>query len=248
MPASSLTTILSSFSHLEVLPNPPDYDDRRHTFLLPLDATPRKKGSLHHLSKTDQDKARSACLTLQILFPHEFLLALDILDRGFVTRFVIKVTAKPGGTVGEEGTIEDDDVVNEIFYVQSSSAAFQKSSKSRYKPRNNITSALHYEVRLDSWNCSCPAFTASAFSTLNTNTVTEDSSKSERLASKSENEETWNFGGTTIRDVGRVPSCKHILAAVLVKAAPNLFHDGFTERVVSRDEAAAWAAGWADCG
>jgi hypothetical protein len=47
-------------------------------------------------------------------------------------------------------------------------------------------------------------------------------------------------------DTGRVPSCKHILAAVLAKAAPKLFKGGFKERVASKEEIVAWGSGWGE--
>ena len=77
-------------------------------------------------------------------------------------------------------------------------------------------------------------------------------------ASKTEENEhdmmkDWKFGGSITRsDVANgVPVCKHILAAVMSKAAPSLFAEDIhvrTRREVTESEMAGWGAGWGDGG
>jgi hypothetical protein len=63
----------------------------------------------------------------------------------------------------------------------------------------------------------------------------------------------WNFGGTATREgLGAgVAVCKHILAAVVAKAAPSLFVEGVNVHIkgdVGMEEMAGWGAGWGDGG
>ena len=54
--------------------------------------------------------------------------------------------------------------------------------------------------------------------------------------------ERWSFGGLSLGE-GAMPVCKHLLACVLVEKCRAL-RGCVEERVVSREEAAAWAAAW----
>lgn len=59
--------------------------------------------------------------------------------------------------------------------------------------------------------------------------------------------ERFGFGGLRrgTGETGHVPPvCKHLLACLLVERAPGLFAGSVEEKVVSVEEAAAWAAGW----
>jgi hypothetical protein len=64
-----------------------------------------------------------------------------------------------------------------------------------------------------------------------------------------EEEADWRFGGlATVRSATPTPVCKHILAAVLAKAAPRLFSNGVTEKAVTPEELMGWGAGWGEFG
>lgn len=160
----------------------------------------------------DAPGAKELLLTLHALFPNELLPALDLLDRGLVVRHR-----------------------HSAYYVQS---AQQQSSKGSSRFRSATSdSTTHYEVRLDAWSCSCPAFTFSAFkadpqTTLNTLGTNIDTSNF-----------GWLFGGLT-RGTD-MPICKHLLACVLVEHC-SLFSHLVEEREISVEEAAGWAAGWGD--
>ncbi|KIW12889.1 hypothetical protein PV08_08076 [Exophiala spinifera] len=250
---------------------------------------------LHALSEQDNQRARSLFLTLHVLFPHELLPALDLLDRGLVTRlitleapevcatgiidshFVSEPTESSSGPSGSASaplsaghqTLEGQEpnhFRDEVFYIQSSSASSSSSAAatSHHRKQTSSGAAPFYEVRLDSWNCTCPAFSVSAFHSLMMKGHYETKTEAEPVPAgpphrwtnnqgKGESKSsTWRFGGVAVDTAStsspRPPSCKHILAAVLAKAAPGLFAHGVTSRTVSRDESVGWGAGWGEFG
>lgn len=130
-------------------------------------------------------------LTLHCVFPNEFLLALDILDRGLVRRVRTRCRNESGERNGDEAHAE-----REPTGVQSDEGGKDKnkSSKTQQEDFFFVTSASiasstlrpsfpasqpggaqsqlqtqkqwqeeGYEVRLQAWNCTCPSFTLSAF-------------------------------------------------------------------------------------
>jgi hypothetical protein len=65
----------------------------------------------------------------------------------------------------------------------------------------------------------------------------------------------WRFGGVATNPSSRpsaphsLPSCKHILAAVLAKVAPGLFaKHGVIQKAVTHEELVGWGAGWGEFG
>ncbi|CAN9372512.1 unnamed protein product [Alternaria sp. RS040] len=123
------------------------------------------------------DATRKQLLSLQVIFPTEFVPALDLLDRRLVTRFHIRneeqmAELKTVVDVGDqqqdvhmiqdtavEMTDKDEvkDFNNTIYYVRSA----QQQRSSRFATSYDTTT--YYQVRLRAWNCSCPAFAFSAF-------------------------------------------------------------------------------------
>ena len=214
---TSNTLLTSALSHLaaRLSTNQPPY----HPLPSPIPSLPAP----------DLSSTKSVLIALHFLFPHELLPTLDILDRGLVNRLLIA----------------PDSI--EVFYVQSASAVTLKSTsrsnKSRYKNAFN-PSSVYYEVRLDAWNCSCPAFAFSAFGR------DGDEDEDESPDGKNQDDEReglgWAFGGTLTRPGTVTPTCKHILAAVLGKQLPSLFGAGVVVKEVSAVAAAGWAAGWAE--
>ncbi len=221
---------------------------------------------LSQLSPNDTKNAKSIFLTLHFLFPHELLPALDLLDRKLVT------TLRFG-----------PDNKYEVFYVQSASAQSANPShvtaradrQPRYYDARRKAKATdtYYEVRLDSWNCSCAGFAFDGFKGLDVEEGEGDGV--ERIGpgdggygrgagdggpstSVGEDEEGDNagkreadgtkfvFGGLATRKTEPVPICKHILAAALVKAAPDLFGCCVKVKEVSTAELAGWGAGYGD--
>jgi hypothetical protein len=227
----------------------------------------RYSGQLHHLSPEDTTKARSVFLTLHVLFPHHLLPALDLLDRGLVTRLIPKIEqSQSDGDRAKLATAgaHDREAASpsppwEVYYIQSSSAVTSKPNPRRKK---QSVSATFYEVRLDSWNCSCPAFSVDAFQgSMNScddiddkvsmpQTSEQEEQLDQSFSTRNESEGVgWRVGGTTtLPSSGSTPICKHILAATLARVAPKLFSTGITESRVSREQLAGWGGGWGEFG
>ena len=212
--------------------------------------------SLSSLRRQDLKYAKSVFTTLHFLFPHELLPALDLLDRKLVTQLRLMTS-----TVTDQGTVtprpteqtvpatDTEQTTWEIFYVQSASATSSSSkTKSRYRRVYN-PAGTYYEVRLDAWNCTCPAFAYSAFG--GSLDLDQDQSRlgdeDDQTGSEMEGVgKEWRFGGTLAREGNGAPICKHILAVTLGKSLPGLFGNGVEKKVVTALEAAGWGGGWGD--
>ncbi|KAL4928245.1 uncharacterized protein BDV17DRAFT_264535 [Aspergillus undulatus] len=121
-------------------------------------------------------------LTLHCIFPNEFLLALDILDRGLVRR--VRIRDGDGDETPTENS-QSSGRQEDFFFVTSASTISSTPSSPKPRPpsslfpasqarseldhmHNEARSLKHwqekgYEVRLQAWNCTCPPFTLSAF-------------------------------------------------------------------------------------
>lgn len=217
--------------------------------------SPRRsnQNSLTSLPQESTELAKSALLTLHFLFPFDFLPALDLIDRQLVQKLWCQ---HPDSTA----------VSINVFYVQSASAVIASSSRTgskggRFGNRNYAATRMHYEVRLDAWNCTCPAFAAATLKLImgesSPESVRPQSTERQPKGSETRNEgdvteddhgkiETVLIGGVATKDAALVPVCKHILAAALCEASPVLFGAGMNIREVNVDELAAWAAGWGE--
>ncbi|KAL4801447.1 hypothetical protein BDV18DRAFT_167368 [Aspergillus unguis] len=121
-------------------------------------------------------------LTLHCIFPNEFLLALDILDRGLVRR--VRTRYRTGHGEEDESYEQSENSTNQsewsdprerredFFFVTSASTAQNTSRSSFPATQSEDHHHMHqqkkwqdkgYEVRLQAWNCTCPSFTISAF-------------------------------------------------------------------------------------
>ncbi|KIW93062.1 uncharacterized protein Z519_06912 [Cladophialophora bantiana CBS 173.52] len=267
---SLLNAILKTLSHLsEVKASQQDNQVPTHLPNYPQHAS---HNGIQALPISDRDRARSVFLTLHALFPHELLPALDLLDRGLVTKLVVELAAlriDDQGMAKGRGSVDEDRSVLECsdlqlqlqsngkswgtFYIQSSSTTDRPTSTRQFHSRrgNTSTTGPIYEVSLDSWNCTCPAFSVSVFQSLNLRFnqdfgANEDDVVGRVGDSKRKMKDDWKFGGTATIKMGRVPSCKHLMAATLAKVAPSLFTDGVKETIVSREEVVAWGGGWGE--
>jgi len=181
------------------------------------------------------EQARSTMLTLHFMFPHELLPALDLLDRRLVNKFRCPYGDDPSSAL-------------EMFYVQSASAVTdpinRRSANSRFRNAWSATK-VHYEVRLDAWNCTCAAFAQSQLKLL----LREPRHEEEPAVLDPSNGTTRpgnRFGGIATKTDSVVPTCKHILAVVMAEAAPRLLGAGVQTRDISVQEMAAWSAGWGE--
>lgn len=181
---------------------------------------------------------RQVMLTLHVLYPNEFLPALDLLDRRLVTRLIVsnerrdETQEAPSNIKASkaDGAISEDGLV--VYYVRSA----QQQRAGRFATSYDATT--NYEVRLTAWNCSCPAFAFAAFpSSFEPATATSEPGPHSRTYDKAS-----TVGGIYGRS-DDVPVCKHILACILAERC-SLFTDFVEERRVSNAEYAGWAAGW----
>ncbi|KAF2640951.1 hypothetical protein P280DRAFT_518291 [Massarina eburnea CBS 473.64] len=188
------------------------------------------------------ESVRKLLLALHVLFPNEVLPALDLLDRRLVTR--LRVQRCPPNL--------SDDAEHTIYYVRSA-----QTRSSRFTTTHETQTS--YQVRLEAWNCSCPAFAFSAFppiSTSKTSTIPATISVPDTLPTSPSSTQEWSFGGLSLDtsmgtgDASTTsplpPVCKHLLACVLVDRCAPLFGAFVEERVVDVEEACGWAAGWGD--
>ncbi|KKA16788.1 hypothetical protein T310_9608 [Rasamsonia emersonii CBS 393.64] len=208
---TSLITQLASFE------NPTTKDGPAHhtgALLSRNQEHERAKNTLSRLPASDLSRVKSLMLTLHCLFPNELLLALDILDRRLVKRFIVREElelASAAGTVEEEEEREasprgNAQQINSAFSPGQADEEEIYFVRSMFQPSTRGGPPKTYEVRLRSWNCTCPAFALSAFRDLETH-VAEAASPSAREEDTASyllpNDETCWFGGTLTRDPSR---------------------------------------------
>ncbi|KAL8380971.1 hypothetical protein RB595_005325 [Gaeumannomyces hyphopodioides] len=193
---------------------------------------------------------RPLLTTLHALFPTILLAALDLLDRGLVSRLEMQT--------------DDAATSNVAYHVRSAVTARRRqrqpsSSSSKAGPADPT-----YAVRLGAWSCSCAAFAFSAFP--------GGGGRDPRDSGASGGLETggggggWEFGGLSIDgreqqlghgsggdddnddgdaglvEVRGVPCCKHLLACLLADGWP-VARRCVAARRVSREELAGIMAG-----
>lgn len=150
--------------------------------------------------------------TLHVLFPSLLLPALDLLDRGLVTRVLRaepaqKQEAQRGPGEGAEeghGGVDPGDeaaAADTGLYVVRSLASTMKRRDGTY-----------HVVLLHAWSCTCPSFTLDAFPPGPLTHHGEAGTAAERSGGA----EGWSFGGVSVDGLG-VPCCKHLLACVLAE-------------------------------
>lgn len=214
-------------------------------------ATTRAAANPINQLKNIPASARQLLTTLHVLLvPGQLWQALDLLDRGLVTRIlgvfppsvpnhsaVVPTQAHihlPGcveqdGEIygaGESAKKERIELDNTFYAVRSAQGAKGKGSK--YGGASGHASAgtgLSYVVRLQAWNCSCAAFTFSAFpATMSPFVPTycegDGRVNSAKMQVGKERTEAWQFGGLSrdgMDDRSSVPCCKHLLACLLAE-------------------------------
>ncbi|RWA11663.1 hypothetical protein EKO27_g3456 [Xylaria grammica] len=218
---------------------------------------------------------RPILTTLHVLYPSTLLPALDLLDRRLVTRVILKrdsASHPPRMQTGRDLTIISDQEAqaggesSNIPEEQDGSGApplyhLVRSAQPQSHRRRHSTSAggQVYIVRLESWNCTCAAFSFSAFPPLPSSTFSspgptvdgyqilpastsrEEDTKLRDAESGENAEQAWEFGGLSAdgRDgTGGVPCCKHLLACVLAEKWNGVLGGYMEERLVGREEAA----------
>ena len=187
--------------------------------------------------------------TLHLFFPNELLPALDLLDRGLVSKLVQRKEIVVSDSSHQGGTTKG-------FYIVRSSASLNRgqsyaSHRSDQEDRSQVRNRnLSYEVRLVAWNCTCPAFAFDMVSSLSGNSAWEGNSHTPVTKEYTKTSPGWIYGGLRrvdphTEEQRKVPICKHLLACLLVERCPAL-KQYIDEREVSDEEVAGWAAGWGD--
>lgn len=201
----------------------------------------------------DVPSEKTALLSaLHVLFPSLLLPALDLLDRGLVTRVLRRnPTELRGGEQGPEGkgnqpedsaegagpvgTGDKEGTQGGGFHVVRSLATTMKRRDGGY-----------YVVFLDTWNCTCPSFAFDAFPPV---TSTSGLMKDEKRISgegATKTEERWTFGGlsTEGRDGSgaSIPCCKHLLACVLAEQWPGVLGSYVPVKSLGKGEIAGLVA------
>jgi hypothetical protein len=170
--------------------------------------------------------------------------ALDLLDRGLVTRFVLASDSNKPPEQAEHAQASHSELNDAgrkqtiAYYVRT---AQKPSSRSRA-----AQATTSYEVHLTAWSCSCPAFAFAAFpaSLPLDNSVGYTAMEQDEAAEGDWFRETgWRFGGLTRGN--DVPTCKHLLACMIAEKCGG-FARLVEEKEVGVEEAAGWAAGWGD--
>lgn len=226
------------------------------------------------------EPVKKQLLSLQVLFPNEFLPALDLLDRRLITRFRIG-NGEPLPTTGIDAAAHPDVQVHNAETAQAVNQPMTDSIKSTHcgtttihpplctTPGNSDTvhyvrsaqqrpsrystsydSTTSYEVRLQAWNCTCPAFAFAAFPSVHPDPPVriyndEDTDHDAQNEATGTGAKEWVFGGVSLGE-SMPPVCKHLLACVLAERCKGIFGSCVEERSVSVETAAGWAAGWGD--
>ncbi|KAA8647515.1 hypothetical protein EYZ11_009756 [Aspergillus tanneri] len=177
-------------------------------------------------------------LTLHCFFPNELLLALDILDRGLVRRIATQLPTQ------EDLDPSTDPPNISTFFVISASTAPPASTRA--------VETKGYEVRLQAWNCTCPALTIATFRNSHSSQSGDgDGGGAGYDVVLGEGSPSYYpFGGAlTWESSTRMspPVCKHLLACLLMVRCPGVFAAASKAASlisVSAEELAGWCAGW----
>lgn len=217
-------------------------------------------------------ETKNLLLTLHILFPNEFLPALDVLDRRLLTRFTIRSAPAPAptpaapspavrnhGAESSKPTSTPPDDVDPppttppaLFFVRSAQPARPAAAAATAPTTSRFHDPLatHYEVRPLAWNCSCPAFAFSAYPVGDEGEGDAAAWTAEDARTQEAYDAQWRSGGGGedwqfggLGLGGTAPLCKHLLACVLAERVA-LFRGMVEEKEVSAQELAGWAAGW----
>jgi hypothetical protein len=181
------------------------------------------------------------------------LQALDLLDRGLVTRVILQdLTENETGEREEvervmppqahvhlasemETSGEAKRKPNTVYLVRSS-----QPQKSRFSTSTSASApGTIYTVRLEAWNCSCAAFAFSAFpggNSSGSSWTMDDESEGED--EREDGEREWEFGGLCSDE--SVPTCKHLVACLLGERWEGVLGGYVKERVVGREEMAGF--------
>jgi hypothetical protein len=202
---------------------------------------------------SDDSNWRQQLLTLHVIFPSLLLPALDLLDRGLVTRLIVanptqaaashtshgpqdsETEAVQGqhrnqGLVSQEATSFGKDQIC-IYSVQSAA-----STSSRGRRRHTPQVSKTYAVHLDAWSCNCGGFALDAYSNYDVTSITEQLQESTISPG-----EFGSLGMDARLGLQEdFPCCKHLLACLLAVR----WRGGYVEdKYITKEELAAIIGG-----
>src|ERR1700760_2452987 len=179
--------------------------DSASSAIQPLKATDtdHTETNLNPLSnETLPSSARTLLLTLHVLYPTQFLPALDILDRRLLTRLIPPSSTQPPSA--EPPSPPSRRTHHQGIYLVRSAAATSTSTQPPHDASaatTSTTSRFHdvlapqvYEVRLRAGNCSCPAFVFAAFPAAADDDDDDDGDVAEAGVGEEQEELEWLAG------------------------------------------------------
>ncbi|KAL7929127.1 hypothetical protein V8C35DRAFT_316304 [Trichoderma chlorosporum] len=200
---------------------------------------------------------RRQLLTLHVIFPSLLLPALDLLDRGLVTRLLVAneshnaleraASLVPPISI-ENGIPQNIDkhcesVVpdswqatgcrEQICMYTVQSAASNTTRRKRHAPQT----AKVYVVHLDAWSCSCGGFALDAYSHYDV------ANNSEKLQNSAPPGWAGNWGLDRLASLEDFPCCKHLLACLLAEKWRNAPGGQVHDRYTTKEELAAIIGG-----
>jgi hypothetical protein len=212
--------------------------------------------------------SRTLITTLHVIYPSLLLPALDLLDRGLVTRVLVLDNSTPASVQSPplvssaEAEIEQArrDARAASFHLVRS-AQQQPARRGRRPPPALLEDAGRgptYLVCTQAWSCDCAAFAFGAFPAVSgekdraatagyqIRPADDDAGGGNVEHALRGGAHGWEFGGLSLdsRDdgtgvaSGTPPCCKHLLACVLAERWGSVLGDYVQERKVGREEAA----------
>ncbi|UKZ62566.1 uncharacterized protein TrAtP1_003811 [Trichoderma atroviride] len=205
---------------------------------------------------SDDSNWRQQLLTLHVVFPSLLLPALDLLDRGLVSRLIVANPAQAAAshpshvpqdseTEPVQGQLTDRDLVGQeatsfskdqicMYSVQSAASA-----TSRGRRRHIPQASKSYAVHIDAWSCNCGSFALDAYSNYDVTSITEQLQES--------GISSGGFGSLGMDAwLGLqedFPCCKHLLACLLAEKWRGAPRGHVEDRYITKEELAAIIGG-----
>ncbi|ETS79213.1 hypothetical protein PFICI_09066 [Pestalotiopsis fici W106-1] len=208
--------------------------------------------------------SRTLITTLHVIYPSLLLPALDLLDRGLVTRVLVldseSAAHSPLTSSLDEAEQARRDARAGLFHIVRSA---QQPRRGRRPALDDASRGPTYLVCTQAWSCDCAAFAFGAFPAGEKDRAATAGyqirpAEDNRYASRPQREAVhplrggahgWEFGGLSMDGrsddgggggvaSGAPPCCKHLLACVLAERWGSVLGDYVQERKVGREEAA----------
>ncbi|KAK9800985.1 putative Coproporphyrinogen III oxidase [Seiridium cardinale] len=249
-PRTLLTSLVNTLAH-QPIPSKDQYQSQ------PTNSIARTRNTQNHTPSNPLSlvppSSRTLLTTLHVIYPSLLLPALDLLDRGLVTRVSVvdSSTSLPAQSSPSSSQSPDEaeqarcDAQISTFHLVRSA---QQSSRRGRRPGTDVSGGgKTYVVWTQAWSCDCAAFAFGAFPVDTSPSAYQISSTDERLGASSLGTGPWEFGGLSFdgreKEDGGVgsgtpPCCKHILACVLAERWGAVLGSYVQERKVGREEAA----------